>query len=217
MRPFIITLLSILALPADQLAIWHFNQNSPLSNISSGTNFPADKEYLLGSPSLQIVNQSIAPTGKAGNDYTDNLGVTQDSPNNRDAIAWNDIEGTGSNGELLLSLNTSDYRNLILSFDYKYENNLDGNSDLMELLYSSNNGSTFTKFGSSFALLDDNQWYRLSFDFSTIPLLDNNPLVVFKIQTDATAPTSQQANNDLRFDNFEIIGEHYRSNPLAPQ
>jgi hypothetical protein len=197
---------------ADQLALWDFDE-APVS----GTTFNADQEYVYGVPTLTIAHQDIDANGKAGNNYTDALEVYQDSPDANDAIAWNDIRGSGDDGEVVISIDTRDYRDLSISFEYKYNNNNDGSSDLMELLYSSNGGGSYTKFGGSFTVIDDDAWHSKSFDLSSIGAIDNDADVRFKIRIDGSASGPDEVNNEIRFDNFEVTGENYRGNAAAPE
>jgi len=217
MKRFTLSLVALsTSLYADQLALWDFDDNAPLSGIVSGTAITPDQEYVFGVPTLQPFNQDIDSNGKAGNNYTDSLGIEQDSPDLNDAIAWNDIRGSGADGELVLSINTTEYQNLALSFEYKYLSNNDGSGDLMELLYSSNGGASYTKFGGSFSVIDDDSWRSVSFNLSSVGAIDDNPNVRFKIQIDGAAPAAQEVNDEIRFDNIEITGSNFHSNSNAP-
>ncbi len=202
-----------LPLPAAQLAIWDFN--SGLGGIGSGTQLNATTETVAGTPFLQMFHQTIDANGKGGISYTDSLGGFHSSPVNNDAIAWDDIRGSGADGELRCTIDTTGFQDLSFRFHYRYQNNTDLSTDLMVFEYSPDGGANFTKV-ASFGIVDDNTFRTYSIDLSAIPSIKNNPNVIFRLRGDPAAAAADEVNDEIRFDNFEITGTAVAANPNAP-
>lgn len=206
--------LSLSQLSADQLVIWHWN-NAEISGITSGSNIFADavNPDVTGVPVMRMVNGAIDGNGKGGTSYFDAAGVTRTSPDENDAIAWNDIRTTGV-GELHIILDTTGFTDLGLRFDYKYQNLEDGGDDLMVLEFSTNSGSSYTVY-QPFSIRDNNSFDSRSFDLGFATALNNTPSVILRLRPDPAAATQFRVDTELRFDNVEVTGTPF-ADPDAP-
>lgn len=198
----------------EQLAIWHFNNG--LEDIFQGTDIHPDADRVVGLPKLEMFYQDIDANGSDGTDYTDVRGINHESPADNDAIRWDDIRGSGTDGQLDISLDTRGYENLSLRFDYRYRNNLDGTQDDLLFQYSANGGLTYSTFGA-LSYTDDDTWRSVSISLAGVPAIDDNPGVIFRIILDPAASPADEVNKDVYYDNIEITGELVPSGPQDPE
>ncbi len=169
---------------------------------------------------------SVAPSITAGT-YVADLGFqTTDSAFDglhAGAATWSTPAGNGSAKSLSSNVwasgdyvqfkaNASNYFNLALTYD---QTGSSSGPKEFKLQYSTD-GTNFTDFGTNYNVVQGS-WsvgsnstaYRISFDLSTLPVLNNNSMVYFRVVN-----TSSVANNGgsvatggtNRVDNFTVIG-----------
>ena len=184
---------------AAQLVLWSFDS---LSGLSSGSSVGATVEVLSGSPLCTIRNSDIYSSGQTGTTYTDAGGTARAAGK---AIGWSDFKKSGQSvdGQLDLSLNATGFSTLSLRFDYKQNKDNDGSENQMQLVYSTNGGSSF---GSPvlFTVTDNNTWKTKSFALPAS--LNGQSNVVIRIEEDPSASNATEVNNILLIDNVEITG-----------
>lgn len=202
------------AFAVEQLAIWTFNEG--LENIFSGTEIYPDSDRVVGLPKLEMFHQEIDDNGSGGTDYTDVRGIFHESPVDNDAIRWDDIRGSGSDGRLDITLDTRGYGNIALRFDYRYRNNSDGTQDDLLLQYSANGGLTYSTY-ATISYTDDDTWRSKSFSFAGVSAIEDVPSVTFRIILDPGAAGSDEVNKDVYYDNIEITGELIPSGSQDPE
>jgi hypothetical protein len=132
------------------------------------------------------INGPTFPTGQ----------VTSEDP----AISYTSWDSAAFDADAYVELDvdTTNRSNIALTFKYRGSNT--GPSTL-EIFYSTD-GTTFTAFGSPTAILHDQSWNSLTFDFSSIVLLNNNPSAKFRIHSYGAS----DAAGTLRLDNVTILG-----------
>ncbi len=182
-----------------QMAIWTFDT---LNNIGSGTILPIKTENVRGIPTLQMFYQDIDDNGKAGIAYTDIAGVSHPAGS---AAAWDDIRGSGTDAELLLTLDTRDWQDISLRFDYRSDS-----ADSFDLEYSTDGGFNWTRAINNAPLVPGGSWNVANIDLTSITAIENQPFVQIRIND-----LDRNGNNQFRFDNLELRGIQ-TLNPFAP-
>lgn len=172
-----------------QMAIWDF---STLSNASTSS-INATTEVLNGTPSLQQYNQLIDDNGKGGTSYTDIASVSHSAGS---AIAWDDIRGSGTDAALEITMNTTGFQNIFLRFDYKSES-----ATAFDLVYSIDNGSTFTLLLDDVTIISDGftSFSSITNDLSSFSAIENQSNIIFKIYE-----MNITGNDKFAFDNIEF-------------
>lgn len=191
-----------------QMAIWTFDtlnldgDDDDESGSGSGTTLPIKTENLRGTPSLQMFYQDIDDDGKAGIAYTDIAGVTHTAGR---AAAWDDIRGDGPDAELLLKLDSRDWNNISLRFDYQSDS-----ANSFDVEYSTNGGTNWTKSLDNAPLTPGGSWRTANIDLTTVTAIENQSSVQIRIND-----LARNGNNEFRFDNFEVVGETTVTNPAG--
>ncbi len=188
----------------DQLAIWTF----PTVNTNSGDIIESTQEDVVGIPTLMMFNENIDPNGKAGISYVD-IDTTAHAEN--DAIAWNDIaQGNSLDAELQININTTDWQDLKLRFDYKSEE-----TESVDLAYSLDNGTTFQNIQNNISLVADGNvdWQLFFIDMSNISAIEDAGAVIFRFSNFAQSTDTGNAEK-FRIDNLEIYGISQNACPM---
>ncbi len=172
-----------------QMAIWDF---ATVTSASTNT-FNATTHTLYTTPTIQQFNQSIDNNGVTGTSYTDFIGAFHSASN---AISWNDITGSGTDAELVLTLNTTGWNNIFLRFDYKSES-----ANSFDIEYSTNGGSSWTQIINNTSITSDGfiAWSTKLLNFSTYTILNNQSNLKIKIQD-----LDNTGNDKFAFDNIEF-------------
>lgn len=189
-----------LTAPADELlALWTFNQKIDL--ITSGMDFHANADFVAGRPYIEMLFADIDTNGSDGVDYTDVRGIFHDSPQDNDAIRWDDIDESGF-GELRITLSTVGYEDLTLRMDIRHRDNSAGATNTLEVFYSLNGLSPWTYVGD-LTVIDDDSYHPESITFFTVPAVEDAEQVTFRILPES----GSSINKDVYFDNIEITGD----------
>lgn len=197
------------AVPADELlALWHFNQG--IDSITSGSDFHANADFVPGRPYIEMRFADIDTNGSDGTDYTDVRGIFHDSPENNDAIRWDDIDDSGF-GELWISLSTIGYKDLKLRFDVRHRDNVNSASNSLYVEYRLGASGTWNYF-AAVTLIDDDSYHPRSVNFSALAAIDDQETVSFRIRP----PSGSPINKDVYFDNIEITGERIPNALVQP-
>ncbi|MBO9323311.1 MAG: endonuclease, partial [Roseiflexus sp.] len=196
---------------------WTFNSPTPDNNTNTGTTDPA-----IGSGIASLVGGTTATfaSGDASGGSTD--------PATGDDSAWNTTtyapQGTQDRQRgVQFAVSTVGYQNILFSFDLRHSNTA---ANTVALLYSTDGGATFSEATTFVATAGDAWFNNRSFDFSSIPALNNNPNVVFRVvaafaaSSSVYAPSnpgsSYGASGTLRFDMVTVRGEPISSATPTP-
>ncbi len=196
---------------------WTFNSPTPDSNTGTGTTNPA-----IGSGTASLVGGTTA-TFASG----DASGGSSD-PATGDDSAWNTTtyatQGTQDRQRSVqFAVSTVGYQNILFSFDLRHSNTA---ANTVALLYSTDGGASFTEATTFVANAGDAWFNNRSFDFSSIPALNDNPNVVFRVVAAfaagssgyvASNPTSTYGTGGtLRFDMVTVRGDPISSATPMP-
>ncbi|WP_296761593.1 Ig-like domain-containing protein, partial [Roseiflexus sp.] len=196
---------------------WTFNSPTPDGNTATGTTDPA-----IGSGTASLVGGTTATfaSGDVSGGSTD--------PATGDDSAWNTTtyasQGTQDRQRgAQFAVSTVGYQNIRFSFDLRHSNTA---ANTVALLYSTDGGATFSEAATFVATAGDAWFNNRSFDFSSIPALNNNPNVVFRIVAafasggSVYAPSnpgsSYGAVGTLRFDMVTVRGDPLGGADVAP-
>ncbi|MCS6938992.1 MAG: Ig-like domain-containing protein [Roseiflexus sp.] len=196
---------------------WTFNSPMPDNNTATGTTAPA-----IGSGTASLVGGATASfaSGDADGGSTD--------PATGDDSAWNTTnyapQGTGDRARgVQFAVSTVGYQNIRFSFDIRHSNTA---ANTVALLYSTDGGVTFAEVTTFVATAGETWFSTRAFDFGSIPALNNNPNVVFRIVAAfassssgyvAANPTSNYTTiGTLRFDMVTVRGDPLGSADAAP-
>jgi predicted extracellular nuclease len=195
---------------------WTFNSPTPDGNTATGTTAPA-----IGSGTASLVGGTTATfaSGDASGGSTD--------PATGDDSAWNTTtyapQGTGDRTRgAQFAVSTVGYQNILFRFDLRHSNTA---ANTVALLYSTDGGVTFSEATTFVATAGDTWFNNRSFDFSSIPALNDNPSVVFRVvaafaSSSAYAPSnpgsSYAPTGTLRFDMVTVRGDPISSATPTP-
>lgn len=206
---FGLTLCCVSAYGQDQMAYWNFNgQSLFLDNVL----IPADVINIDvdGTPGLKMNNQIINLNGVDGTAYSDTEGVNHSGGK---APSWADIKGSGADAEIMLNVNTSNWENLSLRFDYKSQL-----ADTYDLAVSINEGDSWHKLANNLPLVANyDNWNQETIPLSSLAavndeegniVIGNRESLWIRIDD-----FSFNGNDAFDFDNVELIGT-YNTNQL---
>ncbi|MGQ9547317.1 MAG: ExeM/NucH family extracellular endonuclease [Roseiflexus sp.] len=196
---------------------WTFNSPTPDSNTNTGATAPA-----IGSGTASLVGGTTATF--AGGD----AGGGSSDPATGDDSAWNTTTYAAQGTEdrqrgVQFAVSTVGYQNILFSFDLRHSNTA---ANTVALLYSTDGGTSFTEATTFVANAGDTWFNNRSFDFSSIPALNDNPNVVFRVVAAfaaggsgyvASNPTSTYGTaGTLRFDMVTVRGDPISSATPTP-
>ncbi|MFQ3633728.1 MAG: endonuclease, partial [Roseiflexus sp.] len=196
---------------------WTFNSPVPDGSTATGTTDPA-----IGSGTAALIGGVTATfaSGDASGGSTD--------PATGDDSAWNTTtyapQGTGDRTRgVQFAVSTVGFQNIRFSFDLRHSNTA---ANTVALLYSTDGGVTFNEATTFVATAGDAWFNNRSFDFSSIPALNDNPNVVFRVVAAFAASSSAYAPSNpgsaygtsgtLRFDMVTVRGEPIGSATPTP-
>jgi hypothetical protein len=183
----------------EQMAIWTF----PAVANASSTDFTPTTHQLNSTPTVTQYYQVIDDNGKGGVAYTDVLAVNHVAS---DAIAWDDLKGTGTDAELWFRMNTTGWTGLNIRFDYRSDSALGFDVD-----YSTDNGSSWSTIAFQSSLISGYTWQEKMLDLSSITGLNNQSSVIIRF-----AAFDDTGNDRIVFDNIEITGNQIVETPGVP-
>ncbi len=196
---------------------WTFNSPTPDGNTATGTTLPA-----IGSGTASLIGGTTA-TFASG----DASGGSSD-PATGDDSAWNTTtyapQGTEDRQRgAQFAVSTVGYQNILFSFDLRHSNTA---ANTVALLYSTDGGATFSEATTFVATAGDVWFNNRSFNFSSIPALNNNPNVVFRVVATFASGSSVYAPSNpgsaygtggtLRFDMVTVRGDPISSVTPTP-
>lgn len=166
---------------------WNFNNNASVATITT--------------PSSTLVNGSLTaiaggtseinPAGGTGQNFNvENLNARNNDPSGTH-LRFNNPIGGG----LLFSLPTTGYNNVVVKFTTRRS----GSGAGIQTWYYSTDGTTFTQYQT--VTPQDANPQLITFDFSTISGVANNPH--FKLKVEFSAGAGGTVGNN-RFDNFTV-------------
>lgn len=180
---------------ADLMAIWNFGPNA-----SGYTLRPRPQDwYVDEEPTLMVSSADYDADGGNGVAYTDAAG----NPHIAGQCAhWNDVSGTASDAEWVMTINTTGWQDMTIRWDYMSDNT--GNNrgpTTFDFAYRVGLGSWVPVLNNQPITRDDN-WHEFSYDLSSITAIEGQSNVWFRVDDLDQA----DLNGDFKFDNLELTG-----------
>ncbi len=179
------------------MTIWNFG-----ADAGSYTE-QAALHNLLAAPSLALYNQSIDANGKDGIAFTDAAGVYHELGQ---AAAWDDIRGGGADAEWIVNINTVNWIDMTVRFDYRGNNSHPITT--LSIDYKHETQSTWTSIVNETPLNGNGTWRTFSMDLSPVDAIENKNALQLRF-TDLAADAD--ANDSFRFDNLQFSGTRISS------
>ncbi len=188
------------------LAFWNFGDGPDGSDYSEAVKV----NNTAGTPQIFIQKADKDGNGKNGASYmSSDSGVSYDATR---AGGWDDFAKSGgdNDGEIIISLNTTGFKDLFIRFDLRAEsvddlfNRLDFDYSLSALEDENGTmafqGGTAVDIANNFDVsLVNNVWGVFEFDLSGVTALNDLGIVNLRLN-------DFQGNDELIVDNVEIIG-----------
>ena len=198
----VIVLTALVLLPAlsgpanaDLMAIWDFGPDS----VHYTEAVTAKNVNVVGTPTLSVSGAEKDSNGKDGRAYRDAEGTSHIAGQ---AAAWEDVSGTASDAEWIMSVNTTGWRDMTIRWDY-WSDNTGGNRGptTFDFFYRVGDGSWVRELNNQAITRDDN-WHVFSYDLSSITAIEGQSYVQFRVYDLNRADD----DGDYKFDNLELTG-----------
>jgi hypothetical protein len=177
------------------MAIWDFGPNA------DGYTLVPQYEYVIGTPALVASGAEYDSNGKDGCEFTDYAGNHHDEGQ---AVAWNDVSGTDSDAEWIMTINTTGWQDMVIRWDY-LSDATGGNQGptSFDFDYKIGDGS-WENILNNHLIIRDDTWHEFSYDLSLITAVENQPLVSFRVND--LERGSPSPDGDYKFDNLQLVG-----------
>jgi len=197
----VIVLMALVFLPAlsspakaDLMAIWDFGPDAVHYTLR-----PQDW-YVDVEPTLMVSGAEYDINGKNGVAYRDAAGSYHAAGQ---AVAWDDVSGTASDAEWIMTVNTTGWQDMIIRWDYLSDNT--GNNrgpTSFDFSYRVGLGSWVPVLNNQAIIRDDNWHEFISYDLSSITAIEGQSSVWFRVDDLDQA----DLDGDFKFDNLELTG-----------
>jgi hypothetical protein len=177
---------------ADEIAIWNFNDSNLAADYGSGTL----------TTNMVAANVGFSTPGSAVN-------ARMGDPAGLSLALQNGTGGANNGAHLTFSVSTAGFSNIIVSFATQRTSTGFSSNQFQYSL----DGVTFVDFGPAF--MPPASFGLVSFDLSSIPGLNDNPLAAFRIVFNGGSTTSGTGNN--RIDNLVVEGVVTAANTPVPE
>jgi hypothetical protein len=188
---FVISVIIITSASASQqMAIWDFGPDA-----NHFTTAPT-AENVIGTPTLVLSGGTLDPTGKNGVAYTDAAGVSHIAGQTG---AWDEIKISGNNAKWIVTLDTVNWTDISLRFDYKAWSTKTTSFDID---YRLNDTDAWTNILNNTPITGGSSGF-LSFAYSlaSLDVIENQPVVELRFND-----FDNKGSGKLAFDNFELTG-----------
>lgn len=186
------------------ITYWNFESLNLVPSIGQGTLFPIGGVGIDGWDKTGISDGISTPAGFAETTLSKIGAGLQTS--------LYPAQGTNPmSGGIRMNINTSGYKNLLLSFDVRHGGT---SANKIVLKYTTDGGTTWDK-AATFTDTKDDTWYLCNFNFNKYPGAENNPnfgiILVTNYDTVQYVPvkltTPYDPTGAIRFDNIRLRGE----------
>jgi len=175
------------------MAIWDFGPDA------SGYTLVPQYEYVTGTPTLFASGAEYDIDGKDGCPFTDHAGILHAGGQ---AAAWDDVSGTASDAEWIMTINTTGWQDIVIRWDYLSDATGDNQGPIsFDFDYKIGDGSWVNILNNHLITRDD-FWHEFNYDFSLITAIENQPLVSFRVND----LDQDDLNGDYKFDNLQLTG-----------
>jgi hypothetical protein len=177
----------------ESMAIWDFGPNA------SGYTLVPQYEYVTGTPTLAASGADYDSDGKDGCPFTDYAGNYHDEGQ---AVAWNDVSGTDSDAEWIMTINTTGWQDMAIRWNYLSDAS-GGNQGPVsfDFDYKIADGD-WVEILNNHSIIRDDAWHEFSYDLSFITAIENQSVVSFRVND----LDQDDLDGSYRFDNLQIIG-----------
>jgi len=180
---------------ADLMAIWDFGPNA-----SGYTLRPRLQDwYVDEEPTLMVSGADYDADGGNGVAYTNAAG----NPHIAGQCAhWNDVSGTVSDAEWVMTINTTGWQDMTIRWDY-VSDATGGNQGPTSFDFAYRVGAgSWVPILNNRAITRDDIWHEFSYDLSSITAIEGQFSVRFRVDDLDQADD----NGDYKFDNLELTG-----------
>jgi len=179
---------------ADLMAIWDFGPDA------DGYTEDVTAENVIGTPTLILRLGEKDVNGKQGIEYTDAEGNYHQAGR---AGAWDNVTG---DSYLLLTVNTTNWWDLRIRWDYNSENDIVGDDlgpESFDFDFRVGGTGGWTPILNNQPLTRDDAWHEFSYNLWLISAIENQPIVEFRVR-DLNQGTESGGN--FKIDNLELTG-----------
>jgi hypothetical protein len=196
----VIVLIALLLLPAlsgpanaEQMAIWVFGPDAAhYTNVVTAEN-------VIGTPTLSFSGDDFDTNGKDGIGYLDAAGIMHLSGQ---SAAWNDVSGTVSDAEWVMTINTIGFQDMAIRWNY-LSDATGGNQGPTTFDFSFRVGvGGWVPVLNNQAITRDDNWYVFNYDLSSITVIEGQSSVQFRVDD----LDRNDLNGEYMFDNLELTG-----------
>lgn len=197
----VIVLMALVLLPAlsgpanaDLMAIWDFGLNK------EGYTEDPDAWNVVDEPELSASGADYDTDGKDGLAYFDAAGGWH---NAGQAVAWDDVSGTASDAEWVMTINTTGWQDMTIRWDY-LSDATGGNQGptTFDFAYRVGLTGSWVRELNNEAITRDDNWHEFSYDLSAISAIEGQSYVQFRVYD----LDRNDLNGDYKFDNLEMTG-----------
>jgi hypothetical protein len=176
-----------------QMAIWDFGQDATDYTLKPAT------YSIAAAPSLEAGNAGYDINGKNGFAYTDSIGVNHIAGQ---ALAWDDVSSTSGNAYWIMTVNTTGWQNMQISWHYLSDNTgakLGPTS--FDFDYKVGAGSWVSVLNNE-PIARDDAWHQTIINLVSITAINNQPAVQFRVNDLDRGDT----DGSFLLDNLELTG-----------
>lgn len=178
---------------ADLMAIWDFGPNA------AGYTLNVTTENVIDVPTMSASGADYDLDGKDGRAFTDAEGTFH---NAGQAVAWDDVSGTTSDAEWIMTINTIGWKDMTIRWDYISDNTGGKKGPTsFDFDYKVGDGSWINILNNETIVRDDG-WHEFSLDLSSITAIEGQTTVQFRVND----LNRNDDNGDYKFDNLQLTG-----------
>lgn len=172
-----------------QMAIWDFGPSSAYYT------WEPNAENVVGTPTLVLSGGTLDPSGKNGVDYTDVAGVSHIAGR---AGGWDEIKVTGDNARWIVTIDTTNWQDISVRFDYKAWNSKTTSFDMD---YRLSDTAAWTSILNNQPITADQNFHSFAYSIADIDAVENQSFVQFRFND-----LDNNGKGKFAFDNLEFSG-----------
>lgn len=182
---------------ADLMAIWDFGPDA------AGYTEDVTAENVIGTPTFTLRLGDKDVNGKQGVDYTDAEGTYHIAGRSG---AWDNVT---NDSEWVMTVNTINWQDLWIRWDYNSENTIDDlGPESFDIEYRLGGAGGWVWILNNQPITRDATWHEFSYNMSMINIIENEPIVQFRIR-DLNRGT--ESGGFFKIDNLELTGTNSTS------